>query len=70
MILKTYTAPTMAEALVEVKKDLGADAVILHTRSYKTGGLLGMGGRQVVEITASTTEPAGTPPPRRAPRSL
>ena len=67
MILKTYTAPTMAEALVEVKKDLGADAVILHTRSYKTGGLLGMGGRQVVEITASATEPARTPTPRRAP---
>ncbi|MFZ4574080.1 MAG: flagellar biosynthesis protein FlhF [Phycisphaerales bacterium] len=51
--LKTYRAPTMAEALVEVKKALGKDAVILHARTFKVGGVLGVGGRQMVEITAS-----------------
>jgi flagellar biosynthesis protein FlhF len=53
MNLKTYRAPSMAQALSEVKKDLGKDAVILHTRAYKVGSVLGIGGKQVVEITAA-----------------
>jgi flagellar biosynthesis protein FlhF len=53
MNLKTYRARTMGDALAEVKKDLGKDAVILHTRTYKVGGWLGFGGRPMVEITAS-----------------
>lgn len=51
--LKTYRARTMGEALAEVKRDLGKDAVILHTRSYRVGGWMGLGGRSMVEITAS-----------------
>ena len=43
----------MAAALARVKRDLGPEAVILHTRNFKTGGFLGFGGRPVVEITAS-----------------
>lgn len=43
----------MAEALAEVRRHLGADAVILHTRSYKRGGLMGIGARAVVEVTAA-----------------
>ncbi|MCC6660882.1 MAG: flagellar biosynthesis protein FlhF [Phycisphaerales bacterium] len=71
MTLKTYRARTMGDALAEVKKDLGKDAVILHTRAYKVGAWLGFGGRPIVEITASTTPSRGTggpsisiPPPR------
>jgi flagellar biosynthesis protein FlhF len=45
----------MGDALAQVKKDLGKDAVILHTRSFKLGGWLGFGGKPVVEITASDT---------------
>lgn len=52
MNLKTYTARSMPEALTLVKGDLGADAVILHTRTYKRGGLLGLGAKTVVEVTA------------------
>ncbi|MBI1303063.1 MAG: hypothetical protein GC172_04675 [Phycisphaera sp.] len=52
MKLKTYRAWTMAEALTFVKADLGADAVILHTRTFERGGFLGFGRRTVVEITA------------------
>lgn len=43
----------MAEALAVVKKSLGADAVILHTRTYKRGGIWGIGARTVVEVTAA-----------------
>src|SRR5437867_411261 len=53
MTLKTYRARTMGDALAEVKKDLGKDAVILHTRTYRVGGWLGLGGKAMVEITAS-----------------
>lgn len=43
----------MHEALGMVKRDLGRDAVILHTRSFKKGGLMGLGGKTMVEITAA-----------------
>ncbi len=69
--LKTYHAPTMAECLSTVKRDLGKDAVILHTRSYKVGGFLGLGRKPMVEITAGVgiggvANPAD---PRRAGRA-
>ncbi len=54
MKLKTYTAETMAQALAQVRKDLGKDAMILHTRSYRVGAWLGLGGKNMVEITASS----------------
>jgi len=51
--LRTYHAPSIAQALGQIKRELGPDAVILHTRTYKRGGFLGFGGRSQVEITAS-----------------
>ena len=65
MTLKTYRARSMGDALAEVKKDLGRDAVILHTRTYRIGGLLGFGGKAMVEITASDGVNIATPKPRR-----
>lgn len=59
MKLKTYRAASMADALAAVKKDLGRNAVILHTRQVKTGGFLGLRRRSVVEITASDSPPKG-----------
>lgn len=53
MNLKTYRAQSMADALAEVKRDFGKDAVIIHTRTIRLGAVLGVGGRTVVEITAS-----------------
>lgn len=49
----------MADALSAVKKDLGRNAVILHTRQVKSGGFLGMKRRTLVEITASDSPPKG-----------
>jgi len=62
--LKTFTAKSMPEALAQVKLGLGKDAVILHTRTYKRGGILGFGARVVVEITAAQGRDVGRP--RRA----
>ncbi len=53
MQLKTYRAASIADAIADIKRDLGADAVILHTRSYRRGAILGFGGRRIFEITAS-----------------
>src|SRR5262245_15940960 len=53
MNLKTFRAPSMAQCLADVKKDLGKDAVILHTRSYRVGAGMGIGGRQIMEISAA-----------------
>lgn len=67
MKLKTYTAETMAQALAQVRKDLGKDAMILHTRSYRVGAWLGFGGKNMVEITASSPSPASKPRSQRTP---
>lgn len=65
MQLKTYRANSMADALAEVKKDLGSEAVILHTRTFKSGGVAGIGSKSVVEITASGT-PVGAKNERKS----
>lgn len=64
MELKTYQGKSMAEALDKVKKDLGRGAVILHTRTIRRGGLMGVGARSIVEITASR-DPSLLPKPDR-----
>lgn len=61
----------MAQALAEVKRDLGKDAVILRTRAFKSGGVLGLGSENVVEITAAaastiTAERSATPSSEQA----
>jgi flagellar biosynthesis protein FlhF len=53
MNIRKYTAATMEAALEQVRTDLGRDAVILHTRCFRRGTVLGWGGRQLVEVTAS-----------------
>jgi flagellar biosynthesis protein FlhF len=53
MIIKKYVEESMQKAFDAVKKDLGADAVILHTKTRKRNGILGLWGKEMVEITAS-----------------
>ena len=51
---RTYQAPTMAMVLGEIKRDLGPSAVILKTRRFRKGGMLGLiGGRLMWEVKAS-----------------
>lgn len=55
--IRTYRGKSVAEAIAQVKKDLGRQAVILSTRTYKTGGFLGFRARTMTEITASDRPP-------------
>jgi flagellar biosynthesis protein FlhF len=67
--VRTYTAATLADALAEVKQGLGRHAVVLHTRTYKRGGVLGLGARSVVEVTAADGRELGRQRGREAAQS-
>lgn len=56
MKVKRYVAQTVNEAMLKVRNDLGRDAVIIHTRKFREGGILGLFGRQMVEVTAAVEE--------------
>ena len=56
----------MKDAMQQVKADLGADAVILHTKKYREGGILGFNAREVVEVTAAIEE-TPEPPKKKTP---
>jgi flagellar biosynthesis protein FlhF len=70
MEVKTYRAGSLQEALQHVRRDLGPEAAVLHTREVRGGMLRWMGGRQI-EVTASTSvnvpsrfaEQQSAPPP-------
>lgn len=53
MRLKTYIVATMTEAIPLIKRDLGADAMILNTKKVKTGGFLGFFQKEKLEVTAA-----------------
>jgi len=64
--IKTITASTMADALALVRRQFGVDAVVLHTRTYRRGGIMGLGARAVVEVTAADGRELGRARRRRA----
>src|SRR5256885_15494609 len=71
MNLQTFRAPTMAECLADVKRVMGPDAVILHTRTLTLKRFLGLRRREIVEITAgggaARRAPPAPPPPTAPP---
>lgn len=56
MRIKVFKAPTMKEAMANVKAELGDDAVILHTKRYRKGGLMGFRSKEIVEIIAAVED--------------
>ena len=57
MLVKKFEADTMASALKLVKDSLGAEALILSTRTVSKQGL-GVLGKQTIEVTAAIESPA------------
>jgi len=54
MEIRTYRARSMQEALAMVRRELGPDAAILHTREVRGGRWLGwLTGTRWIEVTAS-----------------
>ena len=62
MDIKTFRAKTMREALELVRRELGPDAAVLHTREVNAAGWCGwlLGGRQI-EVAASTERECAEP---------
>lgn len=56
MRVKRFVGDNVAETMGKVKRELGSDAVILQTRQFREGGVLGFFGKQKVEITAAIEE--------------
>ncbi|QEM69869.1 flagellar biosynthesis protein FlhF [Geobacter sp. FeAm09] len=65
MLVKTFQAASMAEALRMVKAELGPDAMILSTKKENTGGILGFFSKSVYRVTAAI-EPVPRPAPAPA----
>jgi flagellar biosynthesis protein FlhF len=53
MKLQTFRAATMHEALTLVRRELGPDAAVLHTRSVRSRWLGVLPGPRQIEVTAS-----------------
>lgn len=53
MKVKKYLASTMPEAMQQIRKELGVDAVILNSKEMQTGGVLGMFKKRKIEVIAA-----------------
>lgn len=53
MKIKKYVARSMPEAMNQIKKELGKDAVILNSKEVKTGGIFGLFKKKNIEVIAA-----------------
>lgn len=56
MRVKKYTANTMNDALLQIKEELGSDAVILNSKQIKKGGIFGLFQKTQIEVIAALDE--------------
>ena len=54
MQIKEFEALSLKECLQRVRDDMGPEAVILETRKFRKGGLMGLGAKEAVCIVAAT----------------
>jgi len=57
--LRKIEAESYREALAKVRTAYGDDALIVGTRTFQRGGVLGLGGKQVVEVYVTETKTRG-----------
>ena len=67
MKVKKYIVDSLPQAMGQIKTDLGQDAMILHTKTIKTGGFLGLFRKERIEVIAAIdnvpAKPVQAPPP-------
>ncbi|OEG00418.1 flagellar biosynthesis protein FlhF [Vulcanibacillus modesticaldus] len=61
MKVKKYVVDSLPNAVAQIKKDLGNDAVILQTKKIKVGGILGLFGKKKIEVIAATDSNVSKP---------
>ncbi len=68
MQVKKFLAPSLAQALAQVKEDLGEEAVILHSRQVRGQGLLGWLRPPQYEVIAAKERQSPPPKPKAKPK--
>ena len=53
MRIKRFSAPTLKEAVVQMKKELGSDAIVLESRKVKKDGIFDFPKKERMEIIAA-----------------
>jgi len=53
MKYKTYVAPTLQRAILQMALDLGKDALLVSHRDVRKGGIFGLFGKKMIEVTAA-----------------
>ena len=61
MKVRKFTGPTMAAAVDAMKRELGADAIVLATSRVPQGGLFSLLGKTMVEVTGAVDDPLPAP---------
>lgn len=73
MKIKSYRAPSLREALMQIKEELGEDALVIETKQIRAGGFLGVGTRDLIEVRVAPSakqeaEKRPAAPPAKAQR--
>ena len=50
-----FQGRTMGEVLENIRRKFGHEAMIMGSRKFRTGGFLGFGGREMVEVYVADT---------------
>ena len=62
MKVRFFTADSIQNAMAQVKNALGRDAIILHTRNFRKGGIMGFFAKDRVEVMAAIDTPVAPLP--------
>jgi flagellar biosynthesis protein FlhF len=54
--VKKYAASSMAEAMKQIRAELGSDAVILNSREVQSGGFFGFFKKKTIEVIAAVDQ--------------
>ena len=66
MKVRYFTADSIQNAMAQVKNVLGRDAIILHTRTFRKGGILGFFSKEKVEVMAAIDTPVAAVEEKKA----
>jgi len=56
MKIRRYIGSTTQEAMLKLKRELGSDAIVLHTRKIRKPGITGFFSKKLIEIVAAVDE--------------
>lgn len=69
MKVRFFTADSIQNAMAQVKNVLGRDAIILHTRTFRKGGIMGFFAKDKVEVMAAIDTPVAAIAEKKIQRS-